>query len=63
MSRPRPAIASAWVCVHCWNASRVRGSNVRRISSSSTVSETAPAGRLPPSGSFGASALPGVSST
>ena len=36
-SRPWPVIASACVCIQTWNAARVRGSKVRRISSSSTV--------------------------
>ena len=50
MSRPWPLIACACVCIHTWNASRVLGSNERKISSSSTVGETCVVLSLPPSG-------------
>ena len=63
MSRPCPSNASACDCIQTWNAWRVSGSNVRRISSSSTVSETWPSASRPPSGSVGAELVPGVSST
>ena len=62
-SRPCPSIATACVCIHSWNAARVFGSNVRRISSSSTVSEMLPSGSSPPSSSARAPSVPGVSST
>ncbi len=62
-SAPRPSVATASWSIHERNASRVGASNARKISSSSTVGATCPAGSRPPSGSFGADAEPGVSST
>ena len=62
-SRPRPEIACACVCIQSWKAARVLGSNARRISSSSTVSDTCDAGSWPPSGIGVAELRPGVSST
>jgi hypothetical protein len=63
MSRPWPLIACACVCIHTWKASRVRGSNARKISSSSTVGEICVVLSRPPSGIGVADRLPGVSST
>ncbi len=63
MSRPRPSDASASCCIQIWNAARVLGSKARKISSSSTVGDTAPAGRRPFSGIVPALLEPGVSST
>jgi hypothetical protein len=50
-------------CIHVWNASRVGLSNVRRISSSCTVSDTWDSASVPSSCTAGALAEPGVSST
>ena len=63
MSCPRPCEASASCCIQMRNDSRVFASKARKISSSSTVGETAPAGRLPFSGIVPALLEPGVSST
>ena len=63
MSRPRPCEASASCCIQMRNDSRVFASKARKISSSSTVGDTAPAGRLPFSATVPALGEPGVSST
>ena len=63
-SCPRPSpMACACVCIHSWKFARVSGSNERRISSSSTVSDTCVDASSPPSGIVSALLLPGVSST
>ena len=62
-SWPRPCSATAAPCIQVWNAARVRVSKVRKISSSWTDGATWAFGNSSPSGSDGASLLPGVSST
>ena len=63
-SSPRPAVACAMDCSQVCRSARVRGSSARRISSSSTVGETRPAGSRPPSARKPAlRPSPGVSST
>ncbi len=63
-SRPRPVMATAWVCIQSWKASRVLASKARKISSSSTVDATRPAASRPPSGmALFAVLCPGLSST
>ena len=62
-SAPRPEVAIAAFCIQDWNASRVGSSNVRKISSSCTASETWARGRVAPSGRVGTSRSPWVSST
>ena len=58
-SAPRPCSAAAGPCIQTLNASRVRASKVRKISSSWTAWETWASGSVPPSGSVGALAVAG----
>ena len=62
-SAPRPALAIASCCIQVWNAALVLASKVRKISSSCTEGCTCALGKVPPSGSFGPSRSPCVSST
>ena len=59
---PLPSIAIAEFRIHSWKAARVRGSKVRKISSSWTDWATFARESVPPSSSAGSELLPGVSS-